>query len=235
MSESEISWTIEFIGVPMCNNWLICYGQVLELDDEPQLQIRIKLNQPVERIINQFNAEFISKLIQLTSPGIEWLPPELRVKILLFLPVQYFLNMARVNRHWNTLCNGDDLIWRFLCERDFGREQIKPENETWQQFYRRLYEVRKQRERQAYWNRMGLPPPLQFPALPPPPNYFLALPPPHPIIPLPYFDNLDDEDDANLNPDIRNALPRLGPNPGNPGNRDLGRGGRGSFGGGGLI
>ncbi|RWS17096.1 F-box only protein 7-like protein [Dinothrombium tinctorium] len=162
----------DVIAIPMSSTILICRGAVRN-GNVATINLKVNANDSFEAIIKAFRQNFVFKLIDSVSPTIDQLLPELKIKVLLKLPITDIGRVACLNHCWYQSC-GADLLWRLLLKRDFPdlfRQVTNKSVKNWRELYKEEY-LRTRRQTEY----------LQRRSLPSPPN-LLALPPALPLLP----------------------------------------------------
>lgn len=133
----------------------------------------------MEDALKRFRTEFVFRILEQLSPGLDDLPPELMMRIYTYLSVEDTLNLALVNKKLNDVCEKNDQIWKHHFQRDFPRDlkQLKLVQDrisnSWKRLYREVY-IRRKRS----WAERGLRAPDPILALPDVPRYLPILPAP---------------------------------------------------------
>lgn len=220
---------LNFIGMPMGDVLILCYG-IVEGSDQVNVKIKIKSCEEENDVLKRFERDFIIKLIEVLSSGLEDLPLELKVNVAKLLGVEDTVHLSQVNKTWNAICGHEDVIWKHHLRRDFPSafEAMKGINCSWRTKYKEEYIKRK-----SSWSKRGLGAPHPILALPDIPRFLPIGPPLHPLpdlIPDPDFhipDPMHPNQPFGGLPDPRNDIfrplppgPRRFPPPGG------GRGGR---------
>lgn len=172
---------LDFIGMPMGDVLILCYG-IVEGSGQVDAKIKIKSCEEEPDILKRFEKEFIIKLIEVLSSGLEDLPLELKVYVAKLLDAEDTVSLSQVNRTWNTICNHEDVIWKHHLRRDFptAYERMKDITCSWKTKYKEEY-----LKRRTSWSKRGLRAPDRILALPDIPRFLPIGPPPFPIHPLP--------------------------------------------------
>jgi hypothetical protein len=118
---------VEMIGVPLMSFVMDCVAFVplLVIDESPLIGINtvnIRLNWMKETkqiIVNKFSQQFIKKLIEILSNGINDLPQELQLKILDYLRFKSVVQLSQTNRFWSRFCN-QNTLWKKLFRQHFS-------------------------------------------------------------------------------------------------------------------
>lgn len=71
--------------------------------------------------LNKFKIEFIDKLISICTIGLNDLPSELKIEICKHLNLFSLRNLAFSSRYWYDFISKDDILWKHLYIRDFGK------------------------------------------------------------------------------------------------------------------
>lgn len=172
---------LDFIGMPMGDVLILCYGMV-EGSGQVDAKIKIKSCEEETDILKRFEKEFIIKLIEVLASGLEDLPLEMKVNLAKVLGAEDTVRLSRVNRTWNAICSHEDVIWKHHLKRDFpsAYEKMKGINCSWKTKYKEEF-----LKRRSSWSKRGLGAPDPILALPGIPRFLPIGPPPFPIHPLP--------------------------------------------------
>lgn len=167
MHGHSMIYTIEVVGISMGTTLLLCYGNITDNDDF-SVRIKIMLDESEYKIKKRFKEEFINKLIDIISPGINDLPPEILIKISKHLDLKSLINLSYVNSSWNQICN-EQSAWKHLCKRDF---RLKDGNTNhginWKAKYKHEHLRKKQEDERKCWVMRSLPPPPEYLPIGPP-------------------------------------------------------------------
>jgi hypothetical protein len=137
---------VELICVPFTSFIIDCVALLL-LNESPINGINtleIRFNRKIEtkqKIANRFEVEFIKKLIEILSIGINDLPQELLFIILDYLPFKSVVQLSQTNSFWRRFCN-EESIWRNFYRQNYS---LNPFNEvfisknSWKQAFIREY------------------------------------------------------------------------------------------------
>jgi hypothetical protein len=90
-----------------------------------------------QKISNRFQVEFIKKLIEILSIGINDLPKELLFKILDYLPFKSVVKLSQTNHFWHRICD-EDRIWKKLFEQNFETDAFNKAlmySDSWKQSF----------------------------------------------------------------------------------------------------
>ncbi len=117
---------VEMIGVPLMSFIMDCVAFVplLVIDESPLIGINtlnIRLNwmkETKQMTVNKFSEQFIKKLIQILSNGINDLSHELQFKIIDYLRFKSVVQLSQTNRFWSRFCN-QNTIWKKLFRQHF--------------------------------------------------------------------------------------------------------------------
>lgn len=114
-------------------------------------------------------AKYVSRIIEIISPGLIELPIEMKLEILKKLNIDSIMKMSQVNNEFNAIIfEHGETLWRHLCYRDFGIKSINRfVHRSWMELYRDsyiLHQIEICRKERAL---PGLP---ERPALPAAPN-----------------------------------------------------------------
>jgi hypothetical protein len=133
---------VELICVPFTSFIIDCVALLL-LNESPINGINtleIRFNRKIEtkqKIANRFEVEFIKKLIEILSIGINDLPQELLFIILDYLPFKSVVQLSQTNHFWHRICD-EDRIWKKLFQRNFETDafiKALESSDSWKQSF----------------------------------------------------------------------------------------------------
>lgn len=117
---SEI--TIE--AIPMSETILVVHASVRNRVQKLRTKVKCSTDPDEKReALAKFKSEFIDKLIGICTIGLNELPDELKIEICKYLSLASLFNLANANRYWQDFILNDDVLWKHLYIRDFGRLQ----------------------------------------------------------------------------------------------------------------
>ncbi|RWS29730.1 F-box only protein 7-like protein [Leptotrombidium deliense] len=129
---------VDYIAILMSSTIIICRGFVRHERDQT-ITLRLNLSHDLVSNCNKFRKEFVVKLLELVAIRIDNLPLEIKHRLLRFLSVRDFLNMAAVNKTWNECC-ATQLLWKKMFKRDFKSIYSTTDTtENWKQRYKSEY------------------------------------------------------------------------------------------------
>lgn len=138
-------------------------------------------------------ARYLSRIIEIISPGLIELPLEMKLEILKKLNIDSIMRMAQVNNEFKAIIfEHGETLWRHLCYRDFDIKSINRfVHRSWMELYRDSYILHQLEICRKERALPGLP---ERPALPPAPNrlqieWFPA------VLELPYYPIHEDHED----------------------------------------
>jgi hypothetical protein len=140
---------VELICVPLMSFVIECiaYVPLLLVKESPlngvnNLSICFNwIKETKQIIVKRFEEEFIKKLIEILSIGINDLPQELLLKIVDYLPFKSVVQLSQSNGFWRRFCD-EESIWRKFFRQNYS---INPFNEVfisknlWKQAFIREY------------------------------------------------------------------------------------------------
>lgn len=168
---------LDFIGMPMGDVLILCYGMV-EGNCQVDAKIKIKSCEEESDILKRFEKDFIVKLIEVLSSGLEDLPLELKINVAKLLTAEDTLRLSQVNKTWNAICSHEDVVWKHHLKRDFPSafEKMKDINCSWKTKYKEEF-----LKLRSSWSKRGLRAPDPILALPDIPRFLPIGPPLHPL------------------------------------------------------
>lgn len=109
-------------GIPMTESILIVHAIVKNRPQKLRAKVKCSFDEQ-EKVtsLTKFKKEFIDQLIGICTIGLNELPNELKIEICKYLNLFSLFNLANSNRFWNYFIKNDDILWKHLYIRDFGR------------------------------------------------------------------------------------------------------------------
>ena len=113
---------ISIEGIPMGENILIVHAIINKKQRLKTARVQCSFNDELKRIaLDKFKNEIIDKIISICTVGLNELPNELKVCILKYLDLVSLVKLAHSNRFWYYFIHNDDILWKNLFIRDFGK------------------------------------------------------------------------------------------------------------------
>ena len=129
---------------------LHCIAYMPAIKDSDTFDLKLNwLANSKESMVKQFTDDFVLKLIQILSIGLNDLPDEVCAKIVSHLQYSSVVQLSQVNRFWYSLC-GRDSFWKKLFRKTFtsdSYERALKQHKDWKTSFIREYILYKETER----------------------------------------------------------------------------------------
>lgn len=117
------SSTIEVNGIP-CANALACYARVVDTDcplyGGESVRVKLPVKCSIEKMREQFKVNFINRIKDLFTSGMEELPIELLFRLLNYLSVVDLVKLSQVNKRLYQAIN-DNYFWKRMYQIYYGK------------------------------------------------------------------------------------------------------------------
>ena len=142
---------IEFIAYSMTINIFQCSAYISVLSESVHFQFNW-LTESKKLIIKKFEENFILKLIQFLSFGLNEMPEVICLKIIDYLSFESVIHLSQTNSFWYKLC-GRDSLWKRLFRNKFSINSYRRaiiSGDVWKNSFK--WEYRRRRDWDNYMN-----------------------------------------------------------------------------------